>query len=103
MTLHDELLVALRGVSNVSLVASYRDPRLRFDAADDLRVFVPDLHLLSNEKRLRYRYGTNQTALLTDVLGAIGQLKTRDPNRTVVNYQVGDFLDLWRETPVESD
>jgi UDP-2,3-diacylglucosamine pyrophosphatase LpxH len=103
MTLHDELLFALRSVASVSLVASYRDPRLQFAAADDLRVFVPDLHLLSNERRLRYRYGTNQTGLLADALRAITQVKARDPNRTVVNYQIGDFLDLWRETPVESD
>lgn len=103
MSLHDDLLSMLQGVASVSLVASLRDSRLGFPAADDLRVFIPDLHILSREKRLRYRYGTNYLDLLTTVAQKLAQLKVGNPDSVVAVYQMGDFLDLWRETAVESD
>lgn len=105
MSLHDSLLSALQSVATVQLVASLRDERLDFEGDDDLHVFIPDLHLVSHRMRERYPYGTNDTGLLTLALQAIRQLKERveGEQKKVAVTQMGDFLDLWRETPVEKE
>lgn len=104
MTLHDELLSALQRVATVQLVASLRDPRLTFDGDTTLHVFIPDLHLLSHLTRPRYPYGTNGEDVLLRAVNAIIALKSAEAGRRkVAVFQLGDFLDLWRETPVASD
>jgi hypothetical protein len=101
MSLHDEFLDELaRVASSVRLVASLRDERLNFGSPDDLRVFIPDTHVVSRATRLKYSYGTNDGDLLADVLTRLAGLKVRGQNRTVAVYQMGDFLDLWREEPI---
>lgn len=104
MSLHESLLQALQSVASVELLSSLRDERLMFERATDLRVFIPDLHLLSDKARQRYRYGTNQVELLAQVLGALQQLKKTETARgnSVTAYQLGDCLDLWREDPREN-
>lgn len=102
MTLHAEFLEQLQqAAAKVRLVASLCDPRLEFGAEDDLRIFIPDLHLVSRATRARYRYGTNDQNLLADVLERVARMKARG-GRTIATYQVGDFLDLWREEPIAS-
>lgn len=104
MSLHEALLKELQPVADVKLLASLRDERLMFSQANDLRIFIPDLHLLSTTARQRYRYGTNQVELLAQVLGALQRLK-QDAARsggTISTYQLGDCLDLWREDPREN-
>jgi hypothetical protein len=45
--MHDRLLDALMSIANVRLVSSLRDERLGFPDPKDLRVFIPDLHLIT--------------------------------------------------------
>jgi UDP-2,3-diacylglucosamine pyrophosphatase LpxH len=105
MSLHDSLLLALESVADVKLMASLRDERLMFDRANDLRLFIPDLHLISDKARQRYRYGTNQIDLLGQVLNVLQQFQTTETARgnSVTAYQLGDCLDLWREDAKERD
>ncbi len=102
MSLHDSLLSTLQSVATVQLVASLRDARLNFGGDNDLHVFIPDMHLVSKKVRKRYPYGTNDTGVLTRALEAIRQLKldVAGEKKKVSVFQMGDFLDLWRETPV---
>jgi UDP-2,3-diacylglucosamine pyrophosphatase LpxH len=103
MSMHDDLLTELsQSASRIRLVASLKDNRLNFGATDDLRIFVPDTHIVTRHTRSKYSYGTNDTELLTDILTRIASLKARSQGKTVATYQVGDFLDLWREEPVAS-
>lgn len=104
--LHDEFLSTLQSVANVRLVSSLRDPRLGFPAEDDIRIFLPDIHLITEKRRKegKYRYASNCIRLLTNVLLAITKWKGQgsSASSTIVLYQIGDFLDLWRETPQAS-
>ena len=71
MTLHAELIDQLSGVaSKIRLVASLKDARLGFASPLDMRIFLPDMHVLSAATRQRYNYGTNDMQLLADVLKA---------------------------------
>lgn len=101
--MHARLLTALQSLTEVRLVASLRDVRLGFPYANDLRVFLPDMHLISEKRRKQggFKFATNQTALLTDVFLAVRDLKlVAGEDETVAIYMLGDFLDLWRETPL---
>lgn len=97
--MHDELLIALSAIADVRLVAALRDDRLGFPSPDQLLVFIPDLHLISNRRLVTggFKYATNYTDLLTSVARGLAALKTRLAPRTLTVFQVGDFLDLWRE------
>lgn len=100
--MHEEFLKILQSVAQVRLVASLRDARLNCDLKDDIRIFVPDIHLITKKRQRAggYRYWTSDTQLLTNVLLAITKWKTQlSPKATIVLYQIGDSLDLWRETP----
>jgi UDP-2,3-diacylglucosamine pyrophosphatase LpxH len=101
--MHDRLLSALQSLTEVRLVAALRDERLGFTDPKDLRVFVPDIHLISEKRRREggFKFGTNHEELLTDVFDALRKLKTGAAGtETVAVYVMGDLLDLWRETPV---
>ena len=100
--MHERLLTSLESVADVRLVAALRHEQLGFPNEKDLRVFIPDVHLIG-EKRLiegEFTYATNHPELLTSVLGALAGLRSQAaPDETVEVYQLGDFLDLWREAP----
>lgn len=101
--MHDQLLSALQAIADVRLVAALKDPRLGFNDESDLRVFIPDLHLISESRRIEggFRYATNHTALLTTVFESLRDLKIQaaQADQVVAVYVIGDFFDLWRETP----
>ena len=103
--MHDRILDGLRSVANVWLVASLRDDRINFPSATDARVFIPDLHLLSKKKAGDYSYSTNEPTLLATVLKKLVALRdeARGRGQTFVVYQLGDYLDLWREAPTSMD
>lgn len=105
--MHDRLLAKLQSIANVRLVAALRDDRLGFPNAKDMRVFVPDLHLISEKRRKqgKFKYATNHTDLLTNMaLAFLGLKRSLDPaTETLVVYQLGDFLDLWREAATGGD
>lgn len=100
--MHERLLASLESVAEVRLVAALRHEQLGFLNDKDLRIFIPDVHLIS-EKRLiegEFTYSANYPELLTGVLGALAGLRSQAaPDETVEVYQLGDFLDLWREAP----
>ena len=98
--MHDRLLKILLDIADVRLVASYTDDGLGLPA-DSIQVFLPDLHLLSAERRELYRYGTNYAdTLLIDLTEALLRLRrdARADGRRVNVFQIGDYLDLWRQT-----
>ena len=104
--MHDRLLNALLSVANVRLVAALRDDRLGFPNDKDLRIFIPDIHLISEKRRKegKFLYATNFTDLLTGVAGELINLKAGAlDGETIVVYQLGDFLDLWREASGADD
>jgi UDP-2,3-diacylglucosamine pyrophosphatase LpxH len=96
ISLHDGLLSTLEGLAEVSVVARLRDPRLKFPGADRLNVFIPDVHLVTPQRH--YNFGTNSPELLTGVLRGLRDFRTAAAPAQVVVYQLGDLLDLWRET-----
>jgi UDP-2,3-diacylglucosamine pyrophosphatase LpxH len=96
MDLHAQFLSTLESVANVSLVSKLRDPRLNIPDPDRLNVFIPDLHLVS--KTRTYQFGTNLVETLTAVLNGVRVLKMAARPSQVIVYQIGDLLDLWRET-----
>lgn len=104
--MHNRLLSALESIARVKLVSSLRDDRLGFPNANDIRIFIPDLHLISERRRVRggFKYATNHTELLTSVVSALNELKTKAAAGEIVQvYQLGDFLDLWREADGKDD
>jgi UDP-2,3-diacylglucosamine pyrophosphatase LpxH len=98
--MHDRLLKALLDIANVRLVAAYTDGGLGFDG-DSIQVFLPDMHLLSDQRRKLYQYGTNYAeTLLVDLVATLSQLRkdARQQGMEVNVFHIGDYLDLWRES-----
>ena len=77
MSLHEDLLAALRSVANVQLVARLRDERLNFPQVNELHVFVPDIHLITAARHVEggYQYGTNYPELLETVVKSLRALQ----------------------------
>jgi len=99
--MHDRLLGALRSICSVRLVAALRDERLGFPDSKDLRIFIPDVHLISDKRRIEgnFTFSTNHTDLLTALALALSDLRSHAAGDEIIAiYQLGDFLDLWRET-----
>ncbi|HUJ42115.1 MAG TPA: hypothetical protein VLW52_00785 [Opitutaceae bacterium] len=100
--MHHRLLAALQSIAQVSLVAALRDDRLGFPDPKDLRVFIPDLHLISAQRLATggFHFSTNYEPLLVALLGMLKGLKlAAAADERVLVTQLGDILDLWREVP----
>jgi hypothetical protein len=99
--MHAAFLRQLVKVSHVQLVARLKDERLGHPAVHGVRVFIPDVHLLSKERAKRFRYTTNHVDLLIDVAGELVTFKKSATGTgvPVTVYQLGDFVDLWRQFP----
>jgi UDP-2,3-diacylglucosamine pyrophosphatase LpxH len=99
--LHDRLLEAFLAapkVSDVLLVARLKDPRIGYDDTKEIRVFIPDLHLLTSKDDRRYPYAFNCKEQLIGILKALKSLRKGLPgDESVTVYQLGDFVDLWRQ------
>src|SRR5499433_1033599 len=98
---HDILLEHLTASVNVQLVARLHDPEAVGNTDTTyLHVFVPDLHLVSDEVRRTYQYGFDWraefTALTTALLETWDALEQAGHRFTVT--QLGDFVDLWRQS-----
>ena len=100
--MHSALLKQLLQVSHVQLVARLKDARLGHPAVHGVRVFIPDVHLLSNDRVKDFKYATNHVEILTDVAGELITFKQAATGAgvPVTVYQLGDFVDLWRENPM---
>lgn len=113
--MHDKFLEQLGQVANIHLLARLKDERIGYPFPNDLRVFIPDLHIISpfRQEEFGYKYSTNYIAHEDDLLpGMVKELikfkkkviaenegiHDQDKKKTVEVYQLGDFLDLWRET-----
>jgi UDP-2,3-diacylglucosamine pyrophosphatase LpxH len=100
-SLHDRLLDALlnaQKVSDVLLVARLEDARIAYDDTKEIRVFIPDLHLLTEKDNKRYRYGFNCKEQIIGILKALKSFRTGLANdESLTLYQLGDFVDLWRQ------
>jgi UDP-2,3-diacylglucosamine pyrophosphatase LpxH len=100
MSLHSDLLGRLQAIASVQLVARLQDDRLNFPQANELHVFIPDIHLITAARRVEggYKYGTNHLPLLETVVRSLRALKLASaPAGEVVVYQIGDLFDLWRQ------
>jgi UDP-2,3-diacylglucosamine pyrophosphatase LpxH len=98
---HDILLDRLMASANVRLVARLHDPGVVGNTDTTfLHVFVPDLHLVSDDVRVAYQYGFDWraefTALTTALLETWDALQPEGHHFTVT--QLGDFVDLWRQS-----
>jgi hypothetical protein len=100
--MHAALLRHLLQVSHVQLVARLKDARLGHPAVHGVRVFIPDVHLLSEDRVKDFKYATNYVDVLTDVAGILIKFKqsATGVGVPVAVYQLGDFVDLWRENPM---
>jgi hypothetical protein len=99
--MHAALLRQFVKVADVQLVARLKDERLGHPAVHGVRVFIPDVHLLSKEREKKFDYVTNHVDVLTDVVGELITFKQSATGRgvPVTVYQLGDFVDLWRQFP----
>lgn len=100
--MHAALLRQLVQVAHVRLVARLEDARLGHPAVHGVRVFIPDVHLLSKNRVADFKYATNYVHLLTDIAGELVTFKqsASGTGMPVTVYQMGDFVDLWRERPM---
>lgn len=100
-SLHDRLLEALLKAPNVSdvlFVARLEDPRIAYNDTKQVRVFIPDFHLLTKKDERRYRYGFNAKDRMIGVLKALKSFrKGLTPDESLTVYHLGDFVDLWRQ------
>lgn len=99
--LHDTFLNGLRQIegAEVFLVSRLKEDKLQFPHQDEIRVFIPDLHLVSNRTGSSYKYTTNSIPTLEKVISFLVDFKsTREQEDQQVHvYQLGDFVDLYRE------
>jgi len=95
---HGEILTALNQAfpSGVFLVSRLADPALRLSDPTP-HVFIPDTHLVPGDEIRRWpgRVLTeSRVEVLTRLLDALDDLRKR--NASLVVWQLGDLLDLWR-------
>jgi UDP-2,3-diacylglucosamine pyrophosphatase LpxH len=104
MHLQDELLTNLFTLNNgkvdVRLVASLQHDCIGFQGK--LKIFLPDVHLVTRERRTQFNYGTNYEGLLTNLVLMLKQFRASVGSANVTVYQLGDLLDLWRQDPQAS-
>ena len=98
--MHQKFFNRLNEIAEVYLVARLKTDKLGFSGRD-MRIFIPDIHLLDREREKAYKYHSNCYDLLVELVGKIKKFKhnTWKDNKVTV-YQLGDFFDLWREIPL---
>jgi UDP-2,3-diacylglucosamine pyrophosphatase LpxH len=98
---HDVFLARLKDVADVRLVARLDDAAAVGNTSKEyLHVFVPDLHLVSKKVRPRFAYGFDHAEMFSRVIDAL--LATwedlEEAGHQMRVTQLGDFVDLWRES-----
>jgi UDP-2,3-diacylglucosamine pyrophosphatase LpxH len=107
--MHKEFLDLLSQVAHVKLVAKMKNDKIGFPYPDDIRIFIPDFHMYSKcrQEEAKYTCYTNyfkdKDDLLPQTVRAIARFKADFADKTVEIYQLGDFIDLWRETLLPCD
>lgn len=99
--IHEKFLKSLNKVAEVYLVSRLKDKNLGL-VGKDVRIFIPDLHLLDREREKDFKYHSNNYALLLRLLRELKGFKkeTTAGGTAVAIYQLGDCLDLWRAVPL---
>jgi hypothetical protein len=106
---HDEIISSLLQVlgplnGEIRLLGRVSDPIIGNPSEREVFFLIPDLHLLSPQRRQRFKYGFNhsESSLLAGLLERIATLRNSweaVQNKKLVTVQLGDFFDLWREFP----
>jgi UDP-2,3-diacylglucosamine pyrophosphatase LpxH len=119
-TPHEEIAEALLTVlqplnGELRLLARLSDPLITNPSEKETHLFIPDLHLLTPDRRAEYDYGFNysetdpgfhKSELLAALLASLYELKAawdRQGDRELITVQLGDFFDLWRQFPGDVD
>ncbi len=94
---HDELVSTL-----LQVLSRVSDPVIGNPSEREWFFLIPDLHLLSPQRRQRFKYGFNhsESRLLAGLLERISTLRDSweaSRNTKLVTVQLGDFFGLWRE------
>ena len=104
--LHSDLLATLAAQNvEAALISRLFDPDLALPEEGPIRVCIPDLHMLSESGQRSFPgYGFHsdprRTDLMVRFLDALGAFAQRLPDVSQLEiYQLGDFVDLWREGP----
>ncbi len=97
---HDVFLRYLNKIADVYLVSKLKTEKLNF-ASRDVRVFIPDIHMLDRDREKKYSYHFNCYDLLVRLARQLREFKQLcvASNTACEVYQLGDFFDIWREIP----
>lgn len=100
--MQDKFLHKLRDFAIVFLVGKYRNEKINFPDKKDLRIFFPDLHMYTENRRLDKKYTcyTNHINdnFLENLLNFINNFKSSlHGDEKLYVYQLGDYVDIWRE------
>lgn len=107
--MHDLFLNGLKKIADVKLISKYKNEKIGFPYGDDIRIFFPDFHMYSKERQRSMKYSCytnyNESAddLLPVLLRYLIQFKSSPDVPNAFIYQVGDFLDYWREVYLPSN
>jgi UDP-2,3-diacylglucosamine pyrophosphatase LpxH len=108
--LHLRLLETVGGPGmRLSLAARLFDPDIGMPDNERIRIFIPDLHMISKEAQRRFPgYGFNsyqgREPTMVRFLERLGSFGRQLPDVNMLSvYQLGDFVDLWREHPIGND
>jgi UDP-2,3-diacylglucosamine pyrophosphatase LpxH len=88
-------------ITRLRLVARLEDDLIANPNPSSLYIFIPDLHLVSDEQLIRYSYHFNQWETFYRMLFRIQDARktlSKQGNPLEVIH-LGDLYDLWREAP----
>ena len=76
--MHADLRDSLANVADLRLIAAFADDRLGFPEENVLRVFFPDIHLITEKRRQegKFKFASNYPDLLTAVAKEVKKLKS---------------------------
>ena len=99
--MHNKFIESMNKIADIYQVARLKHEHIGFPYPDEMRIFVPDLHLISDDRDEEFKYSTSYPDLLLKMMQELINLKNemRQQGKKVHVYQLGDFIDLWRETP----
>jgi UDP-2,3-diacylglucosamine pyrophosphatase LpxH len=92
-------------ITRVRLVARLVDEAVANPDPTVFYVFIPDLHLISDELMERYSYHFNEREMFYRMLWRLQEVRTAlaQEGNTLEVTQLGDLYDLWREGTLVPD
>jgi len=98
---HDFLLgglLQIASVESIKLVARLYEPDIGNPASGLVYVFIPDMHLTTRKVRdEKIHRGFNHERMFVDLIKQLVRLRNSSAGIPIYVFQLGDFLDLWRE------